>query len=398
MAIWTHSHAPSSTKDIVGQDAPVGKVLDFLANFPKTKRKGIIIYGDTGCGKTSSVHAICQEKGYEVVEVNASDVRNKDAIQQRIGQATQQMSLFAKSKVILIDEIDGISGTKDRGGLQAVEKIITSSAFPIIATGVDPWDKKFSGLRKACEMISFNSLTHTDIQALLERISEAEGIAYEDMAIKGIARRAGGDARAAVNDLQLLSAGQRITKDDLDMLGDRNRTEKMKDALFRVFKTTDANVARGAFDNTNSQPDEIMLWLDQNLPKEYTRPADLAAAYDRMSRADVFMGRIRRRQHWRFLVHIHSLLSAGVATAKEEKYKTMQTYEETKRILMLWRAKMKYKKRDAIAQKVADQTHLSLREARASHMPYLPHLLKQDPSIAEWLELNDDEQTWVQQQ
>ena len=109
----------------------------------------------------------------------------------------------------------------------------------------------------------------------------------------------------------------------------------MKDALLKVFKTTDPFVALSAFDNVNEDFDKRFLWIDENLPREYKDPKSLARAYDALSKADVFRGRIRRWQHWRFLVYIRAYLTAGVAVSKDEKYKKMVQYARSTRPLKI---------------------------------------------------------------
>jgi replication factor C large subunit len=259
--------------------------------------------------------------GYEIIEVNASDFRNKDKINSIIGNAIKQMSLFATSKIILVDEIDGLSGSKDRGGISEITKLIAESSFPVLLTANNPWDNKFSSLRNKTEMIEFPSLDYKDIFKVLKRICDKENISYEDDTLKTFARRCGSDVRAAINDLQTFTNDKKLTKETLEELSDRNKTEKITSALLKIFKTTDANIARNALNNIDEDFDKVMLWIDENLPKEYIIPEDLARAYDKVSKADVFSRRIRRRQHWRFLIYINALLSAGIATAKDEKYK-----------------------------------------------------------------------------
>ena len=63
--------------------------------------------------------------------------------------ASKQRSLFASSKIILVDEVDGLSGDSDRGGLQEIERTIEETSFPIILTASNPWDYKFNSLRNS---------------------------------------------------------------------------------------------------------------------------------------------------------------------------------------------------------------------------------------------------------
>ena len=69
-------------------------------------------------------------------------------------------NLRNKGKIILVDDIDGLSGTKDRGGVQALVRILKESSWPIVLTAIDPWNPKLSTLRNKSEMIEFNNLNY----------------------------------------------------------------------------------------------------------------------------------------------------------------------------------------------------------------------------------------------
>jgi len=400
MKPWIIKYRPEKIKDIVGQDEAVSQLKKFIETHKSQKKKAMLIYGPPGTGKTSSVYAIGDELNSEIIEVNASDFRNKDKVNSIIGQASKQMSLFAKGKLILVDEVDGLSGTKDRGGIQALAAIIQRTAHPMVLTSHDPYDKKFSKLRSKCNMVAFEPLGYMDIYERLGQICKKEGIKFEEMALKSLARRAGGDLRAAINDLQTLAGHkQSLDRADLEHLSDRQQTESIVDALIKIFKTTDPAVALSATDNINEDYDQLMLWLDENLPKEYTKPEDLARAYEKLSKANVYQRRIRRWQHWRFLVYINALLTAGVAVSKDEKYREYVKYGPTRRLLKIWMANQKYMKRKAIAEKIAEKTHTSAKKALKDTLPYLQPVFKKNKQMAEqiseYLDLNDDEIGWL---
>jgi len=139
---YTKKYIPEKSSDIIGQDAALKELKDFVINFKRKKNKAALLYGPSGTGKTGSVYAIANELGLEILEVNASDFRNAEQIDSRAGMAAGQQSLFFKSKIILVDEVDGLSGTQDRGGIQAIIKLVEKSAFPIILTAMNPWDHK----------------------------------------------------------------------------------------------------------------------------------------------------------------------------------------------------------------------------------------------------------------
>ena len=182
-------------------------------------------------------------------------------------------------------------------------------------------------------------------------------------------------------------------------MGERNKTDTMINALFKIFKTTDPKVAITAFDTVDEKLDHQLLWLDENLPKEYTNPEDLAKAYDKLSKADVFNRRIRRWQHWRFLIYINALITAGVAVSKKEKYKKYVQYKPTGRLLKLWWAKQKSMKKKAIAQKIAEKMHCSTKDALKNTLPYLQFTFKKNKVFREQftreLDLSKEEVLWL---
>ena len=403
-----NKYKPKTTKEIFGQEESVSKLKSFIVNFAKEKKNSALIYGPSGTGKTCSAYSIASELGYEVIEVNASDFRNAEQVNLKVGNAVKQRSLFARGKIILVDEIDGLSGHQDRGGIQAITKMIQDSAFPIIMTATNPFENKFSSLRGKSSMIEFRQLDYMSIFKILKGICETEKIKFDEETLKALSRRSGGDARAAINDLQTLAYDKKeLSKESLDELSGRNRTDSIMAALNKVFRTTDMKIAISAFDNVDEDLNEQLLWIDENLPKEYTNPEELAKAYDMLSKADVFSRRIRRWQHYRFLIYINALITAGIASAKSSRQKDFQaegkfvSYKPTGRILKIWWANQRNMKKKDIAGKIAEKTHSSKKEILKSTMPYIPLMFRSRQmgnSIVNELGLNEEEAEWLKSQ
>lgn len=397
MEPWIHKYMPKSSKEIEGQANVLRMIKEFILNYKDSKKNALLLYGAPGLGKTSSVNAVAKDLDYELIEMNASDYRNKDKINSILGNASQQMSLFSKGKIILVDEVDGVAGRKDFGGVASIIALIKKSKFPIIMTANNPFHKKFSTLRKKAEMVQLKELDINSMLNILKKICDSENVKYSEDVLKTLARRSGGDARSAINDLQTVSSNGTVDKKNLDNLGDRDKTSTMLTALKRILKAKDLSVSLGAFDNVNENIDECILWLDENIAYDYKNPKDLARAYDKLSRADVFRGRIRRWQHWRFLSYVNQLCTAGVAVAKDERNKDFVAYKPTGRILKMWWAKQKNMKKKSIAEKIAYKTHCSMKEA-FKHVDYYKKMFENPDlafSISEEIELNKDEIEWM---
>ncbi|USN45073.1 MAG: replication factor C large subunit [Candidatus Woesearchaeota archaeon] len=392
--IWSEKYKPKTLSDVCGQ-ADKDKILTYIETFQKGK-KPLFLWGPVGTGKTSAVHATARELGLEIIEVNASDARSAKDLKETIGPALYQRSLFSKGKIILIDEIDSASGVKDRGGVDAVAKLAQETTFPFIITGHDPYTKKVKSLKKVCQLISFDKVATEEICERLKYICIKEQLSFDEEGIKLLAQNANGDLRAAINDLQLVSS-QPITKENIAEIETHNQTEKMKSALFRVFKTKQASVAREAIDNVGENIDEVFAWVDENIAKEYTKPEDLARAYNVITKADVFKQRIMRWQYYRFYVYCYALLSAGIALAKEEKYKTTSDIKEPTRGLQIWFAQRKLGKKKTILQALSPVMHTSTRKLAGFEFPYLLTILKTKPALLEELHLDEETKDWVRE-
>jgi len=249
-----------------------------------------------------------------------------------------------------------------------------------------------------CQLAGLKPLSLEAVTGILKSVCKSESIAFDEEALRLLARSCGGDVRGALNDLQSL-AGEKVTREQVLALGERERTESMIQTLIKIFKTKDPKLAREALNNVNEDVKEIVLWMDENIPREYVQPLDLSRAFDSLSWADRFLGRIRRWQHYRYYVYCYDLLSAGIALAKDEKYKELVQYKPTMRLLKIWQANQRNSMKKAIASKLAIETHTSSKDCLKNTLPYFLSACKQNQSFAtkfsEFLDLDKEEMAWL---
>jgi len=382
--IWTEKYRPKNLEEIKGQDEAVAKVRDFVKNFGK-KKNAFILYGPPGTGKTSLAYAIAEENNSELFELNASDFRNRERLRGILRPAVEQKSLNNEKKIILIDEVDGISEL-EYGGLQELMNVIDMTTFPIIITTNDIWDKKFSTLRKKCELLQLKEVGYNIIKVVIARIAKEEELSIDEDFITEIAIKAKGDLRAAINDLQTLSK----LKDYFSIiLDDRNKETDIFNSLRRVFKEKPTNELMGVFDSVNMPLDDIILWFEENIPTEY-QGEELAKAYDLLSKADIFKGRIYKQQYWRFLVYENIFLSYGIAAAKKNPKAGFTSYKKPTRILQIWMNNQKTIQKKSICVKYSQYVHVSQKRAM-SEFPTIKQILKTSPEVQKELKLNEEE-------
>lgn len=361
---WTKKYEPNSFDELELQNNVIVRLRNYIDTFKAKKSKPLLFYGPPGTGKTAAAHVLTNEYGYELVEVNASDFRSKVNFDAIVGNATKQMSLFFKSKLILIDEVDGMSGSGDRGALSEIIKLAKECPYPIILTANDPWDRSFSKLRTASTLILFDKIDSKVISSVLKKICIAENIEYRDDDIRLLAIRAGGDMRGAIIDLQtLVTRDRKFDVKSLQELYGRMQKQSMMNGLALLYRTTDPKISSKAFDFVDSDPNTTFNWIEENTAYAYEDdiPA-LNYAYDYLSYADIFSKRIMKDQYWRLLVYINALSTIGVSIAKTKPYNKFFTFKETTRFLKLWMAKNKNAAKLSFAKTVSEKTHASVKD------------------------------------
>jgi len=384
---WVKRYAPRKLADVMGQAKAVAQFSNWMREFPKSK--AVLFAGPPGVGKTSLIYAFASENDYEVVEMNASDKRNKNAINEVILPACQQASIFGSKKIVVLDEIDGLSGTKDRGGATALAKVIAETRFPLVLIANDAYSKKLKSIRKKATLISFDSVNYLTMTMRLRWICEQEGVVFDEMALRALAQGAQGDLRAAINDLQAISADGAITVERLNQWH-RYREESMFEALKMIFKSNSTEALFDVINNLTEDYGVLAYWLDENLSKEY-RGLALAKAYDCVSQADIFSRRIMRWQHWRSWAYVHDLITAGVQQSKTGRISDAGwvSYKRPSLMLKIWHRNMRRAKRKAKMEKASERLHASAYRLEQDFLPYLEFINAKNKSagkeIEEWL-------------
>lgn len=376
--LWSEKYAPQNLNEIVGHNETCRKVAEWAGAWQKGQKcRPLLLTGGVGAGKTSIATALAREFDFELLEMNASDVRNEKNIERIAGIASVSRTFSGKQRLILLDEIDGLLGREDHGGAGAVARILDSAACPIILTANDAYDKKLAAIRQKCELLQLRALSHLSTAKLLRKIAEKEGIKISEDAVESIAKKSRGDVRAAINDFQQVSTGRaEVTAENLSVLSGRDRKEGIFDVVRTIFKTHDFQASRETASNLDEEPDFLMKWIDENIPKEYKEPQDIFEAYERLSRADIFLGRIHRNQNYGFTRYASDLMSSGVSLAKSKKYSGFTRYQFPSAIRFFASTKSERGMMKSIGRKVGKVCHVSVSTAVRDYLPMLSQLVK----------------------
>jgi replication factor C large subunit len=384
---WTEKYRPKYFLDVKNQELAVQTVKRFLMGFSMGEKgkRSVILHGPPGTGKTSLAHVAAAETSSEIFELNASDLRNKGKLIEVLRPATKQKSLIKKGKIILIDEVDGVAGNADRGGVLELLRIVETSNYPIIITANDIWDKKFSPLRRKSEIVQLKEIDYQTTKNILIDILRKENKFIPMDVLTNISIKAKGDLRAAINDLQ--TASQLENPADV-VFDERNKEVDIFSAMRMIFKGSPSRNMLRIFDSVNMSMDEIILWMEENIPAEY-QGEELAEAYERLSRVDIFKRRIYKQQYWRFLVYENALLSYGISSAKKSEKTGFTNYKKPTRILKIWLNNRRIEKKKSIAKKYAAHVHVGEKRALKEFPTIKAFLMK--PGIQKELRLTREE-------
>lgn len=396
-AAWILKHKPESLSEVVGNKEAIEKFKEWLRSWEKgiPKKRAAFLHGSPGVGKTVTVESLANDWGMELVEKNASDYRTKNAVEKFAGLASQYNTLFGKKRLVLFDELDGITGRQDRGGVGAIIQVVKEARCPIVLIANHVYDPRFQSLRNYCFLVGFRRPTAGQVMMHLKRICSREGIQVEENALKFIAQRSEGDVRSAVNDLQALAQGKkRLTYDDVSWLAYRNR----KDVIFKVLQMIiygrTCESAKQAVKMADIDLDMLFEWIYENAPRHFSDSRDLVNAMDALALADVYRGRIRTTLNWKLMQYQIDFMSAGVAMARKYgKPGGWIPFQFPGRIRSLGRTKKERALKSAIGVKVRRKCHISARRSVREVLPYLKIIFENNVKMAaglmKWLDLDE---------
>jgi replication factor C subunit 1 len=176
---------------------------------------------------------------FDVVELNASDTRNKSEIDNILIEAVSSKAITSnswftgaskpavKSRLIIMDEVDGMGGS-DRGGIAELIKIIKISKIPVICICNDRQSPKVRSLVNHCFDLKVKRPTKTQIASRLVQIASQEGLQIEHSTAEMLVEQSGNDIRQALNALQMWSCSASSSISYSEMKEGLGRIEKDK--------------------------------------------------------------------------------------------------------------------------------------------------------------------------
>ncbi|KFV49551.1 Replication factor C subunit 1, partial [Tyto alba] len=415
--LWVDKYKPVSLKAIIGQQGEqscANKLLRWLRNWHKntsedgqakpnkpggkddvTGFKAALLSGPPGVGKTTTASLVCKELGYSYVELNASDTRSKNSLKEVVAESLNNTSIkdfcsgtsssVSGKHVLIMDEVDGMAGNEDRGGIQELIGLIRHTKIPIICMCNDRNHPKIRSLVHYCFDLRFQRPRLEQIKGAMMSIAFKEGLKIPPPAMQEIILAANQDIRQVLHNLNMWCAKDKsLTYDEAKT--DASRAKKdIKlgpfDVVRKVFASGEEASRMSLIDKSDLFFHDYSLaplFVQENYV--HVKPAAaggnlkkhlvlLSRAADSICDGDIVDKQIRSKQNW-------NLLPTQAIYASVLPGELMRGYMSQFPVFPSWLGKFSSTgKHDRIVQELA--MHMSLRTQvckRTVNMEYLSYL------------------------
>ncbi len=240
--LWVEKYAPHKLEEITGNPEVIDALTRWLKEWdnvvlngnkqhvefqfkkgmsrediPNPNARACLVSGPPGVGKSAAVRLLAESLGFEILETNASDRRNKRVVEELLCDASGNKTISSyteagdkpaakdKRALIMMDEVDGVSGNSDRGGIQALIRVIRNTKVPIVCLCNDRQHPKVRSLASHCFDVRFAKPNSNMVKRRLQDILRKEKATIDDTTLNFLIETSGNDLRQMINTLQLYS-------------------------------------------------------------------------------------------------------------------------------------------------------------------------------------------------
>ena len=190
---------PRSLDEFVGQAHILGKGSALRLAIEEDRVGSMILYGPPGTGKTTLARIVANQTGAEFEELSAVSASVKD-VRETIARGRERLGSSGRRTILFLDEIHRFNKAQQDALLPAVEEGVVTL---IGATTENPYFEVNSALLSRSQIYELEPLSEEELGTVVRRGVADLGVEVAEEIVALIARRAGGDARNALNILEL---------------------------------------------------------------------------------------------------------------------------------------------------------------------------------------------------
>ena len=353
----------------------------------KPEKRGLILAGPPGLGKTSIAYALSNSKGWDIIEINGSEGRTEDFIKRTIGMFSLYKDLTwdeegSRKKAGLIDEADNIyerstkGGTGESGGYRAIVDILKNTSIPIIITMNDFANFRYrkgsnaATIINLCEVVEIKKIFSrkggteyrnivTTLTTRILEVSSRLGLKPQRVTLEKIIEGDLPDIRASINDAEAYVLSQ---SESLISAGNRDEQSIIWDTLSGIFHRDNYSDNVSLIDSSDSDSGQILLWMSQNVFSQAKNLESALDAFDYISVIDQMNWFAHRYNYYRMLVYVKDL-EALFATRFKGKTGVFIPFKFSNYLSQMSKTKKSRGSRNLVAEDLSKILHMSKEEA-----------------------------------
>ncbi len=298
--MWSEKYRPQNISDMIGNEESRSSIIEWFTKWKKGT-KPLLLVGPPGIGKTTIAYISAKQFRYDMIGLNASDVRSKSRINEILSPVLGNISIFG-IPMIFIDEVDGIHGRGDYGGAEALIEILKEPTVPIILAANSDTSDKMKSIKKVVKTIFFKPIPPRLLKIYLENILKKENVELSSGSMIKVIDRSRGDIRSMINLTQSL------------VTGFNPQTEKsfeninVEDGINAFFKANSIDEARSVLYSMQIDPKLKIDAFYSSIISSNLDNDSLAKLLEVVSEADMLYGKIMKTQNWRLLRYLNEIL------------------------------------------------------------------------------------------
>jgi len=298
--MWSEKYRPQIISDMIGNEEPRAAILEWFAKWKKGT-KPLLLVGPPGIGKTTIAYLVAKQFGYDMIGLNASDVRSKSRINEILTPILGNVSVLG-TPMIFVDEVDGIHGRGDYGGAAALVDILKEPTVPIILAANNDTLDKMKNIKKAVKTISFKKIPPRLLRVYLENILKKEDAKLSPGSLIKVIDKSRGDIRSMINLTQSFVTGfNPQTETSFESIN-------VEDGVNAFFKANSIEEARSVLYSIQIDPRQKINAFYSSIITSELDNSTLAKYLEIISDADMLYGKIMKTQNWRLLRYLNDIL------------------------------------------------------------------------------------------
>ena len=298
--MWSEKYRPNNFLDLIGNEESRKLFVEWFTNWKKGT-KPILLVGPPGIGKTTLANIAAKQFGYDLISLNASDVRNKKNINEILTPVLGNQTVLG-TPMIFIDEVDGVHGRADYGGGQAIVQILKEPTVPIVLAANTDSSEKMKSIKKVAKTIDLKPLSPKLLRLYLNKILQLEGVKVDSDSLAKLVTKSRGDIRSMINFTQARITG-------FDPPTERSfETLDVEEGINAFYKANSIDEARSVLYSLRIDPREKINAFYSSIITSKISIDDMENFLRVISEADMLYGKIMKTQQWRLLRYLDATL------------------------------------------------------------------------------------------